>query len=528
MRKKEKLKWRRLDNSAKLFPIVGNKKFSSVYRMSVLLIQDINPDLLKKAVEQTLEIFTSFKVCLRMGFFWYYLEENEKEIVIFKEETYPCRYIDKKANNGYLFKVSYYQNKINVEIFHALTDGNTAVEFIKTIVYQYLNLCYPDTFSEKFSIKSIEADTQNIEDSYLKNYQKNLHGKESSKKAYILKGKRLLPYQVGITHGFISLKPVIKTCRKLKVTVSEYFTAVLIYSIYQEQKKQRESKKPIKVCLPVNLKKYFSSTTVTNFFSYMTIVADHKQLDLTDFDLILAFVRNNFKNKLQKEEMAKTMAHTVRLGNSIYIRMIPLALKKLILKLIYSEIQKYTTTTFSNLGKINVLPEYEAYIDQFFFLIGPEKAEKIKCTACSYGNNIAFSFASILQENRVEQNFFKFLESQGIPFTMVTNGIYEKESTKLYPKMNTLLIEDVIDKMKEKKQINNKESQEKESYESNSENGENSNKSDTQKDNKKDGKSQSNGKDEEWQKNAKDEKNEKHKNAKKISLKDKIKRKFHF
>ncbi len=66
---------------------------------------------------------------------------------------------------------------------------------------------------------------------------------------------------------------------------------------------------------------------MTNFFSYMTIVADKKQMDLTDFDLILAFVRNNFKNKLQKEEMAKTMAHTVRLGNSIYVRMIPLTMK---------------------------------------------------------------------------------------------------------------------------------------------------------------------------------------------------------
>lgn len=452
VRKKDKLKWRKLDNSAKLFPIVGNKKFSSIYRMSVTLTQTIEPKRLKKAVDKALELFTSFKVCLRKGFFWYYLEENEKEIVLHPEETYPCAYMSKKANNGYLFKVTYYENKINVEIFHALTDGSTAIEFVKTIVYHYLNLSYPNNFPNGFSVKSIEADTQNIEDSYLKNYEKNLHGQESSKKAYILKGKRLLPYQVGITHGFISLKPVIKTCRRLKVTVTQYFTAVLIYSIYQEQKKEKNSKKPIKVCIPVNLKHYFKSTTITNFFSYMTVVADHKQLDLTDFDLILAFVRNNFKNKLQKEEIAKTMAHTVRLGNSIYIRMIPLIIKKFILKLIYSEIQKYTTTTFSNLGKINFLPEYEPYIDQFFFLIGPEKAEKIKCTACSYGNNIAFSFSSILQNNKVEKNFFDFLTSQGIANTIVTNGIYDKENTKLYPKINTLLLEEVIDKIKEKKQ----------------------------------------------------------------------------
>ena len=451
MSRTEKIKWRRLDNSAKLFPIVANKKFSSIYRMSVVLTQNIEPELLKQAIDETLKVFTSFKVCLKKGFFWYYLEENEKEVILHKEETYPCRYMDKRANNGYLFKVTYYQNKINVEIFHALTDGSTAIEFVKTIVYYYLNLCYPNQFKEPFTIKKVQADTKNIEDSYLKNYEKHLHGKENSGKAYILKGNKLLPYQVGVTHGFISLKPVIKICRKLKVTVTEYFTAVLIYTIFKQQK-QTKSKRPIKVCIPVNLKNYFDSTTVSNFFSYMTIVAKNTQIDLDDFELILAFVRNNFKNKLQKQEIAKTMAHTVRMGNSIYIRMIPLPIKKLILKMIYGEIQKYTTTTFSNLGKINFLPEYEPYVDQFFFIIGPEKAEKIKCTACSYGNNIVFSFSSILQNNELEKSFFQFLTDHGMPNTVVTNGIYDKNQTTLYPKINTLLIEEVIEKMKEKKE----------------------------------------------------------------------------
>ena len=453
---KNQEKWRRLDNSAKLFPIVGNKKFSSIYRMSVVLTEAINADLLKQAVENTLQIFTTFKVCLKRGFFWYYLEQNEKDVVIFKEDTYPCRYMDKKMNHDYLFKVSYFKNKINVEVFHALTDGTTAIEFVKVIVYNYLNLQHPNNFKEPFSVKNIEVDTQNSEDSYLKNYEKHLPAAESSGKAYILKGTRLLPYQVGVTHGFISLKPVIKICRKLKVTVTEYFTAVLIYAIYQEQQKEKKSKRPIKVCIPVNLKKYFESTTMTNFFSYMTIVADRKQMDLTDFDLILAFVRNNFKNKLQKEEMAKTMAHTVRLGNSIYVRMIPLTMKKFILKLIYKEIQKCTTTTFSNLGKVNFLPEYEPYVDQFFCIIAPESAEKIKCTTCSYGNNIVFSISSILQKSNVEKNFFQFLTEQGIPNTIVTNGIYQKEESILYPKINTLRIEDIIDKIKEKKETKEK------------------------------------------------------------------------
>lgn len=64
--------------------------------------------------------------------------------------------------------MTYYQNKINVEIFHALTDGSTAIEFVKTIVYYYLNLYYPSQFKEPFTIKKVQADTKNIEDSYLK------------------------------------------------------------------------------------------------------------------------------------------------------------------------------------------------------------------------------------------------------------------------------------------------------------------------------------------------------------------------
>ena len=135
-------KWRKLDNSAKIFPIDSDKNFSAVYRMSVLLTEEIKHDLLKKAVDKTLESFTSFKVCLKRGFFWYYLEENTKEVLVDEEKNYPCKYIDKNTNNGYLFKVTYYKNKINVDTFHSLTDGSSSIEYIKAILGNNLNMKY--------------------------------------------------------------------------------------------------------------------------------------------------------------------------------------------------------------------------------------------------------------------------------------------------------------------------------------------------------------------------------------------------
>ena len=76
MRESRLLKWRRLDNSAKIFPVISNKKFSSVFRISATLKEKIQPEILQHAVEVVLNYFISYKVKLKKGFFWYYLEHN--------------------------------------------------------------------------------------------------------------------------------------------------------------------------------------------------------------------------------------------------------------------------------------------------------------------------------------------------------------------------------------------------------------------------------------------------------------------
>ena len=42
--KKEKLYWRRLDNSAKIFPISAGKKYSTVFRLSAHFLKKIKAE----------------------------------------------------------------------------------------------------------------------------------------------------------------------------------------------------------------------------------------------------------------------------------------------------------------------------------------------------------------------------------------------------------------------------------------------------------------------------------------------------
>ena len=143
-KKESKLYWRRLDNSAKIFPISTGKKYSTVFRLSAVLKEKIDPKLLEKAVNETLEKYPFFKVRMKPGFFWYYLEDNNKSPIIEEEQDYPCKYIDSRRNNNYLFKVTYFENKVNVDIFHSLTDGNSGTTFFKEIIYTYLELRHPE------------------------------------------------------------------------------------------------------------------------------------------------------------------------------------------------------------------------------------------------------------------------------------------------------------------------------------------------------------------------------------------------
>ena len=119
------------------------------------------------------------------------------------------------------------------------------------------------------------------------------------------------------------------------------------------------------------------------------------------------------------------MSSNVKLGNNLFIKMIPLFLKLVIVKLSYIEIRKYTTTTFSNVGRIGIIGEYQKYIDKFMMLIAPETVEKIKCSACSFDNNLVFTFTSTLENTDVEKEFCKTLSKLGIKICIEGNGVHD-------------------------------------------------------------------------------------------------------
>lgn len=420
-KEKQKRSWRRLDNSAKIFPIIATKEFSNVFRLSVILKEDINQELLQKATENTLKIFKAYKVCLRKGFFWYYLEKNEREVIVKEENNYPCKYIDKRSNNGYLFQVTYYKTKINVDIFHTLTDGTSGIEFLKQLTYEYIYLVHGEKLTKYLPSK--EMLSQNVEDEYMKHYDSKNAKREKTPKAYLLKGKVLPLFATGVVHEFIEVDKFKSLCKETGSTITEYLAAILIYSISKTNNGRINRKRPIKICIPVDLKNYFGTETLTNFFSYITIEVPQ---DKKDFNEILDIVKQEFKDKLKEDEIKRIMSSNVKIGSNLFIKVLPLFFKKFSVKITFMEIRKYSTTTLSNIGKIDVIPEYQEYVEAFLVLLAPEKGEKTKCSVCSFENKLAISFTSILEKKEVQDEFKKHLEANNILVEVESNGVYDE------------------------------------------------------------------------------------------------------
>lgn len=413
-------KWHRLDNTANIFPGISNKNFSSVYRIYVRLKQEIKPEILKAALDKTLPYFDNFRVKLRRGLFWYYFEANKKHPVVEEEQFIPCVYIDPSVNNHFLFKVKYFKKRISLEVFHVITDGNGAVNFLKELTYNYIKIAnQADLISDLPETPNAKTNS-NIEDSYVKNYEKSRMSPYTTKKAYHFETEKLPIFAVNVIHGYINRQKLLDVCAQNNASITQYLTAVLIWCIYDLY--GRTQNKPIQVTIPVNLRSFFESTTMMNFFSFVFIRQSMDKSNYT-FDEILEITKSQFKEQLTKENLSKKISYNVAPQKNIFVRFTPLFLKNLLLKYTYVNSTKANTTTVTNLGKIDVENEYKDYIEDFGVLLSATTSEPFKCTACSFNEKFVISFTSRLKSTDLQCAFFRELSSHGLEIVIESNGI---------------------------------------------------------------------------------------------------------
>lgn len=416
MNDKNPLPWWTLDNAAKIFPSTSSSHDSKVFRIFCELNEDVEPGALQAALDSTVEQFPIFRSVLKRGWFWYYLEDSPLPPKAGPETLPPCWPIYPSPRRSLLFRVLYFGSRISLEVYHVLTDGTGAMEFMRTLICAYLLLRHENAFP-KPALPHAASQWHRQSDSFQKYYEKD-QGKRLAPDpaAYQIKDRRLPKNRMAVIEGSMPLKETLACARGLGVTLTELMSTVLLLAIHDGMR-LRDRRKPVAVTVPVNLRSYFPSQSSRNFFAIIRVGYDFSS-GSPDLEMVLASVKEQFRASLTQERMAAQMNSLCALEHNIPIRLVPLPIKDVALRAANYISSRGATVSFSNVGRVDMPAGSEKFIRRFGVFTC---AGCLQACACSFGDDYTVSFASPFYSREVERVFFRQLADLGLRITVTTN-----------------------------------------------------------------------------------------------------------
>ncbi|MBO6168562.1 MAG: hypothetical protein J6O51_01175 [Bacteroidales bacterium] len=407
--------WTRLENSAIIYPSCKTHKYAAVYRMSVTLDSKIDSEILDTALLNTMPRFPSFRYTIKKGFFWWFLQRLENDPQLSSSTSLNA--FNLRKNGGYMFKLSCTGARIDLDVFHALTDGTGAMTFLLSVAAEYLKLSagVDIQYGKWVFDPSEEPAEEEMEDGF-DQFSGTKGALDSEEKAYHIKGtveRHDILNSLGVS---IKLQDIASVAKTFDCTITELVSALMLYSLQEVRSSDNSVRKSshLRMELPVNLRPIFESKTLRNFSSYVYI-----GLDVTngDYKLKDAIQEVKYQKRLytQRSHLTKRIAANVALEDNMAIRCVPLFIKKPIINIInHLKGDKYATYTFSNMGNIELPEGMKEHVKDIHFILGRTRKRSGSCACVTYGDTLNLDFSRKIAEDDFERAFLKNLRSLGI------------------------------------------------------------------------------------------------------------------
>lgn len=408
-------RWYSLDNTAKIIPSMTTKINTNVFRLVCSLEENIDVKILNIALEKTLREFPMFLYQMKKGLFWHYLEKGNIKPQVEIDDKHPCSKID----NGLLFRVTYYKKRINLEVYHVLSDGHGAMEFLKYLVCTYINIKKKLNLDIPLNESSVfEKEKDDFKTFDKSNFNIEFH---FDKKAHKFKFKTKDDIYHDVIEMHMNVNDLKEIAKKYKVTLTVYLVSIYIKSII-DNIRIKDLKKNIGISIPVDLRNIFPSRTSRNFF--YTVLVSYKYKESDKLEDIMKIVSIQLKKYLKKDSLQKKINFFMLMEQLIFIRIIPNFIKEICLKLVSYLGRIGQTSVLSNLGIIKVPLEYEDYIESFSAI---SSTDDLQLTVCSFKNNLVLSFSSHLISKDIERTMLKYiLNEKNIKIKVVSNVMEDR------------------------------------------------------------------------------------------------------
>lgn len=417
--------WYRLDNAAKIYPVLVRSRHLTMFRIAARLTVPVDPQLLQQALELTLKRFPFFAVRMRHGLFWYYLEANPHRPLVEPDVSNPLRPMRPGEQLGFLFRIRYTGRRIAAEFFHALTDGYGGTVFLKTLTACYLNLAgYPVQANPELGVLDLHDPpaVAEMEDAYRRYARFHKMNRPHSPQAFHLQGTLKAGHHMQIICGIVPTDAVNHVARQHKVTITELLVGIYLYQVYRiQQQGGFRTEAPVCITVPINMRRFFPSQTLRNFALYANPSIEPAYGEY-NFPEILKLVHHFMRYTINEKYLNAMMAANVSPENNLLMRLSPLPLKNLVMRLVYGAAGEPSfSASVSNLGVQQIPEDMSRWVDHLEFLLGPSRCNPINCGIISTGNKLVIHMTSTMEETDFQRAFFRHLVTLGVPVLIESN-----------------------------------------------------------------------------------------------------------
>ncbi len=227
---------------------------------------------------------------------------------------------------------------------------------------------------------------------------------------------------MNIIDGIMSVTEVWEAAKRYKATITEYLNAVLLYALLTKQKEEhRMSLRPVKIAMPVNLRRFFPSITLRNFITMIYPGVDPR-LGEYSFEEIVEQVHNYMRYYLNEKLLRGDITTNAATQRNPLIRVVPLFIKDFVVRLFYTKVQdKNSSAGLTNMGAMKVPEGMKPYIERFDIYMGQPFSRRTNCAIISFGDILTVNFASSIVEADVEKFFFRKLVKDGVHVKIESN-----------------------------------------------------------------------------------------------------------
>lgn len=423
--KENKLRWLPLDNAAKIYPASRRQNWSNVFRLSATLNEEVDAAVLQSALDVTARRFPSIAARLRKGVFWYYLQQLSQAPAVREDSDFPLLPMGRNEMRKCALRVLVYGDRIAVEIFHSLTDGNGALVFLKTLVAEYLHQKHGLSIPAEHGVlgRLEEPSEEELEDSFQK-YAGTVNASRRSSDAWNPRGTVESDGFLNLTCFRLSVAEVLEKAHAHGVSVTTFLGAVMmmaLQNLQEEHVPDQRRRRPVKVLLPVNLRKIFHSRTLRNFALY-TIPEIDPRLGRYEFDEICRAVRHRMGLDIEPKYMASMIATNVSSERIMSVKVMPLFIKNLVMKAVFNAVgERKSCLSLSNLGAVTLPEVMGPYVRRLDFILGIQATAPYNCGAISYGDTLYINFIRSIREPGLEYHFHRALQELGLTAEVESN-----------------------------------------------------------------------------------------------------------